>query len=462
MQMFLYPKLLKAQMNSQSHFLSILLIVFLASFSFSFSSNVPEDPLVLDHHHHQSDHDEYIKPSPTISRTSRLAILSSASAAYHSASAKNIVVIVDRYGAKGDGRDDTQAFRKAWTKACSSQRGVDLVVPKNRNYHLKPNNFSGPCKSPITLKIYGTIKASPNRSDYRNDSRHWIVFENMTNFRVEGGGTIDGNGRIWWQNSCKVKESLPCTIAPDAVTFFGCINLQVDNIRFQNPQKMHLLFRECVNVKASNLIVTAPEDSPNTDGIHVTGTQNIQIRNCLIRTGDDCISIVSGSRNVRATDIICGPGHGISIGSLGAGNSEAEVSDVIVSGAKMTDTTNGLRIKTWQGGSGYAYNIRFKNIMMDNVTNPIIINQYYCDQDEPCQEQASAVKISNVVYDNVKGTSASKVAVKFDCSKCFGCKGILLRNVNIQTLGGGTAIASCENVRLSHSGSVSPQCSSTI
>ena len=27
--------------------------------------------------------------------------------------------------------------------------------------------------------------------------------------------------------------------------------------------------------------------------------------------GDDCISIVSGSKNVTATDITCGPGHGI-------------------------------------------------------------------------------------------------------------------------------------------------------
>lgn len=99
-------------MNSQSHFLSILLIAFLASFSFSFSSNAPEDPLVLDHHHHQINssgvHDEYRKPSPTISRTSRLAILSWATAAYHSASAKNIVVNVDNFGAKGDGGDDSQ------------------------------------------------------------------------------------------------------------------------------------------------------------------------------------------------------------------------------------------------------------------------------------------------------------------------------------------------------------------
>jgi hypothetical protein len=31
----------------------------------------------------------------------------------------------------------------------------------------------------------------------------------------------------------------------------------------------------------------------------------------LFILGDDCISIVSGSENVEATDITCGPGHGI-------------------------------------------------------------------------------------------------------------------------------------------------------
>ena len=48
---------------------------------------------------------------------------------------------------------------------------------------------------------------------------------------------------------------------------------------------MHLTFQNCQNVEALNLVVTAPGNSPNTDGIHVTGTQNIQIQNCVIRTG---------------------------------------------------------------------------------------------------------------------------------------------------------------------------------
>lgn len=37
-----------------------------------------------------------------------------------------------------------------------------------------------------------------------------------------------------------------------------------------------------------------------------------------------------------------------SIGSLGAGKSKEFVSGVIVDGAKLSGTTNGVRIKTWQ------------------------------------------------------------------------------------------------------------------
>ncbi|KAJ0039080.1 hypothetical protein Pint_23994 [Pistacia integerrima] len=363
------------------------------------------------------------------------------------------IVNVDDFGAKADGTDDSQAFLKAWKKACSSNVEAALVIPRNRIYHLKPVTFSGPCKSGLTMKIYGTIKATVHQSDYRKDPRYWIVFDNVNNFIVEGGGTINGNGKIWWRNSCKVNRNL-------AVTFFGCNNLRVANLRFKNSQKMHLSFKKCVNVIALNLKVIAPGNSPNTDGIHVTETQNIQIKNCVIGTGDDCISVVSGSKNIRATGIVCGPGHGISIGSLGAGNSEAEVSNVVVDGAKLTGTTNGVRIKTWQGGSGYAKNIVFQNIAMSNVTNPIIIDQHYCDQEDPCTDQASAVQISNVLYKNIKGTSASEVAIKFDCSKSSACQGILMQDVVFGSqYKGEAAKALCLNVNLKKRGSFRPLCS---
>ncbi|KAL0561869.1 hypothetical protein IC582_002314 [Cucumis melo] len=369
---------------------------------------------------------------------------------------------VDDYGAMGDGEDDTEAFKETWKDACSSTNAI-FLVPCDRVYHLKPITFSGPCNSPLLFQIEGTVKASPHISDYEKDRRHWIIFQNLLGLRVEGKGIINGNGRKWWLNSCKVNKTLPCKEAPTAVTFYQCTNLRVEGLRFRNAQQMHLSFQRCNNVKALNLWIYAPGNSPNTDGIHVTGTQFIVIKNCLIMTGDDCISIVSGSKNVRAKGITCGPGHGISIGSLGAGKSEAEVSNVVVDTAKFSGTSNGVRIKTWQGGKGYAQNIIFQNIVMDNVTNPIIINQNYCDQKEPCTQQADAVAVSNVMYQNIRGTSASEVAVKFDCSKSVPCQGILLQDINLVHKGknddkSAQAEASCKNVKWKNRGRVSPQC----
>ncbi|XP_060177328.1 polygalacturonase-2-like [Lycium barbarum] len=366
------------------------------------------------------------------------------------------LIDVSSLGAKGDGdTDDTMAFEKAWEEACSSNIPVNFVVQQHKNYLLKQITFSGPCKSSISMQVFGSLEASDNTSDYDKDRRHWILFNNVQNLTVGGGGIINGNGKIWWQNSCKINKSLPCKEAPTALTFYNCKKLKVKNLKIINAQQFHVSFEKCTKVEASNLMVTAPENSPNTDGIHVTNTQNIQISDSTIGTGDDCISIVSGSQTVHATDITCGPGHGISIGSLGYGNSEAHVSDIIVSGAKLSGTANGLRIKTWQGGSGNASNIVFQNVEMRGVKNPIIIDQNYCDQNDPCKEQNSAVQVKNVVYQNIKGTSATKVAINFSCSKSFPCEGIVMQNINLVGESG-TSKAICKNVQFSKVENVSP------
>lgn len=37
--------------------------------------------------------------------------------------------------------------------------------------------------------------------------RLWIQFEDVKNMNIFGGGTIDGNGEVWWKNSCKIKKT---------------------------------------------------------------------------------------------------------------------------------------------------------------------------------------------------------------------------------------------------------------
>ncbi|XP_061353578.1 polygalacturonase QRT2-like [Gastrolobium bilobum] len=358
---------------------------------------------------------------------------------------------VNDFGAKpNDDGDDTQALEKAWNAACST--GNVLLVPENSFYYLKSITFLGPCKLNIAFTIRGTIIAWPDMSAYENTGKsglkYWIMFDGITNLRVDGGGLIYGNGKKWWMNSCKINKNLSCKDAPTAVTFVECNSLRVANLKSKNAQQMHFRIQRCKNVRVRDMVITAPEDSPNTDGIHVTETQDIIISDCNIMTGDDCISIVSGSQQVRAINITCGPGHGISIGSLGADNSEAEVFDVLVNSSTLIGTDNGVRIKTWQGGSGFARNIRFMNIEMQNVYNPIFIDQKYCDQSTPCPEQGSAVELSDVRYQNIKGTSASEVAIKLHCSKSVPCKGLYMQDVVLTPVDGGDIEASCANVVL--------------
>lgn len=215
---------------------------------------------------------------------------------------------------------------------------------------------------------------------------------------------------------------------------------------------------DCSHIKIAHLSITAPGTSPNTDGIHITRSTHVHVTHCTIKTGDDCMSIEDGTENLHVKNILCGPGHGISIGSLGDHGSEAHVANVTVDSVVLHGTTNGARIKTWQGGRGYAKNIVFKNMIMDMVWNPIIIDQNYCDSATLCKKQKSGVEVSNVLFKSIRGTSASKEAIKLSCSAGVPCHGIALENVKLTLKGGnGAAKSSCENAKWMEAGSVTPQ-----
>ncbi|WVZ62407.1 hypothetical protein U9M48_012163 [Paspalum notatum var. saurae] len=366
---------------------------------------------------------------------------------------------VHRYGAHGDGRhDDTKALAKAWAEACSSLQPAIVIIPKGRRYLTKHVTFSGPCRSSIMLMIEGTLMAPPQGSHWsKKTNRHWILFNGVIGLTVTGGGTVDGNGRLWWQKSCKTSSRFPCKQAPTALTFYSCKNLRLENLELMNSQQIHMSVEDCSHVKIVRLSITAPGTSPNTDGIHITRSRHVHVTDCTIKTGDDCISIEDRTQNLHVKNIVCGPGHGISIGSLGDHGSEAHVNNVTVDGVVLHGTTNGARIKTWQGGRGYAKNIVFQNMIMDMVWNPIVIDQNYCDSATPCKKQKSAVEVSNVLFKNIRGTSASKEAIKLSCSAGVPCHGIALENVKLTLKDvSGVAKSTCENAIWRKSGTVDP------
>ncbi|KAK4791545.1 hypothetical protein SAY86_031958 [Trapa natans] len=367
------------------------------------------------------DHDEVIDPANTF---------------WDERSAK-VPVNVDSFGAAGDGiSDDTEAFVKAWNTACSASNSV-FLVPLGRVYLVNATRFKGPCADKLVIQIDGTVVAPEEPSNWDPKlPRIWLDFSKLKGVLFQGNGVIDGSGSKWWASSCKRNKTNPCRGAPSALTIDSSTSVKVKGLTIRNSQQMNFVISRCDSVRISQVLVSSPGDSPNTDGIHITESTNVILQDSKIGTGDDCVSIVNASSNIRMKRIYCGPGHGISIGSLGKDNSTAVVSKVVLDTAFLRETTNGLRIKTWQGGSGYVRAIRFENVQMQDVANPIIIDQFYCDSPTECKNQTSAVKISQIMYRNITGTTTSEKAMKFACSDTVPCSNIVLSNVNLERYDG--------------------------
>ncbi|KAL3642144.1 hypothetical protein CASFOL_012959 [Castilleja foliolosa] len=359
---------------------------------------------------------------------------------------------VQDYGAKPNGNSDcTQYFLDAWEAACKTKGRATVYVPKGR-YLLSKTVFDGNgCNNEeTTIRIDGTLIHTP--TDYSDEN--WLVFQEVTGVNILAG-KIDAKGRYLWE--CK-RSGKSCNQGAMSLALYNSSDVTINGLTSINSQMFHLFIFGCQNVSLFNTNIYAPKLSPNTDGIHVEYSSEVTISNSLIRTGDDCISIGRGASNVWIEKIACGPGHGISIGSLGWSLQEEGVENVTVKNVTLKGTQNGLRIKTWARlSTSYVRNVLYQNIKMINTYNPILIDQMYCPHNINCPTEGSGVKISKITYVNVWGTSASEVAVALNCSSLEPCRGIKLNQVKLR-YDGGEAVGSCDNAWVKISSNVRPKC----
>ncbi|KAB2086256.1 hypothetical protein ES319_A04G017200v1 [Gossypium barbadense] len=362
--------------------------------------------------------------------------------------------VVAKFGAKADGKTDlSKPFLDAWKEACASVTPSTVVIPKG-TYLLSKVNLEGPCKAPIEINVQGTIQAPADPSAFKDPN--WVRFYSVENFKMFGGGIFDGQGSIAYEkNTCENREfrsKLPVNIRFDFVT-----NALIQDITSKDSKLFHINVFACKNITLERLKIEAPDESPNTDGIHMGKSEGVNIIASDIKTGDDCISIGDGTKNMVIKEITCGPGHGISIGSLGKFQNEEPVEGIKISNCTITNTSNGARIKTWPGEHGGAVSeIHFEDITMNNVSSPILIDQQYCPWNKCKKNEESKVKLSNISFKNIRGTSALPEAIKFICSGSSPCQNVELADIDIKHNGAEPATSQCLNVKPITSGKLNP------
>jgi polygalacturonase len=350
-------------------------------------------------------------------------------------------------------------------------------------------------KSNITLNIESgaVIRFSDTFEDYlpfiqvrwegvvMNSFAPLINARNAENITITGRGTIDGQGRKWWDQQRIIMGELRTKgdkaelsdlqkqweaankdvvvsdyykntlkrrfFRPPFIQFYECKNITIEGISIRNSPFWTINPEFCDNLLVHGVTIKNPEAGPNTDGINPSSCSNVRISDCFISVGDDCITIKSGRdadgrkygkpcENITVTNCVMLSGHGgVVIGSEMSGG----VKKVAISNCVFNGTDAGIRLKASRGRGGVVEEIRVDNIVMNNIQKNAFIFDLFYDREskpEPVSERTPVFR--NVHISNVTGTDVKKVGYITGIEE-MPVEEISFSNINITAQTGFTA-----------------------
>ncbi len=266
---------------------------------------------------------------------------------------------------------------------------------------------------------------------------------------IYGEGEIDGAAtkENWWNNP-KVMN-----MAYRPRLFFvkdsKKVYLQGVTLRNSPSWTIHPFFSQ--DLGFYNIKVRNPFDSPNTDGLDPESCRNIEIAGVSFSLGDDCIAVKAGkiymgrkfkkpSESIRVHNCLMENGHGaVTIGSEMAGG----VKNLTVEDCIFFDTDRGLRIKTRRGRGRDAVldRIIFRNIKMDHVMTPFVVNSFYfCDPDGkteyvqsrelyPVDERTPLIK--RLEFEDIDATNCHVAAAYIEGLPEAKIEELIMRHINV-------------------------------
>lgn len=372
---------------------------------------------------------------------------------------QNTINILE-FGGNNNGTTDNTTIIEHAIEKVAKQGGGTIYFPAG-------NYLSGPIKLESNIVIHIEAGATILFSDDFNQylpfvETRWegVVMKSFCplfyaydkkNITITGRGTIDGQGKKWWnehlKNLAEVKTSgkirdenswqklweaenkelevsdyyMPKLnmkfFRPPFIQPYRCKNILIEGITIVNSPFWTINPEFCENVTVRGVTINNPP-SPNTDGINPESCKNVHISDCHISVDDDCITIKSGRdadgrkynvpcENVTITNCIMTKGYGgLVIGSEMSGG----VRNVAISNCIFDGVDRGIRIKSMRGRGGIVEDISINNIVMSNITREaFVLNLQY----ENTKEQAISVEtphFRNIHISNVTGSGIGNVA----------------------------------------------------
>jgi polygalacturonase len=286
--------------------------------------------------------------------------LAGTSAVARSRAQERHVLDIRDFGAVGDGESlDTAAIQRAVDAA---REGSCVVVPAGGRFVTGPVQL----KQGLEFRVDGTLLVSTRPEDYPDPRAGVLHASGADRLTLSGRGTIDGRSPDFMERYDAANEwYIPKPFRPRLIVLENCADLVIRDLQLRQAPSWTVHLLGCRRVLVDRIGIDNQLDVPNCDGIDPDHCQDVEIRNCRIRCGDDAIVIKStrgheaygASRRIHVHDCVLETqDSGLKIGT----ETVNDIHDVVFERCTVINACRGMCIQLRDGGS--VYDITFRDI----------------------------------------------------------------------------------------------------
>ncbi len=299
---------------------------------------------------------------------------------------------VKDFGAVGDGITlDTAAIQRAIDAGgivhfpAGTYLTGTLYLKSNGGLDLAPD---AKILASSRIEDYNSEDFCPqNRASWDEASTggHLIVAVEQENITISGSGTIDGHSEDFFD--FEAFDMRPHWLIPgkrsdwyyrpgQMLFFCECDRVTIQNIRLYHSAFWACFLHGCTDVIIHGVRIDNHEHSWNTDGIDIDCCSRVTVSDCIIKTGDDCITL-RGNEMPLKTKRAC--------------------EYVTVTNCVLSSTTCAIRVGV---GNGLIHSCLFSNLIIRNSIHGISINNRFFAKDSQGNFRKFCM-VRNISFENI-------------------------------------------------------------